>query len=93
MTFAEFIRGERESRGWLVKELADRAGFSAPYVSCVECGKKNPRIGNAIRLARALGVPIGRFEWVDESYKPTGFARRLYGTHTQTVRLCSSKKG
>lgn len=58
-----------------MKKLADEAGFLPGYVSLVESGKKNPRIGNALRLARALGLDVGELIQVREGFKLHGAAR------------------
>lgn len=44
----------REAKGLKVKELAAKAGFSAPYVSQMELGIRNISLKNLERLATAL---------------------------------------
>jgi len=39
------------------KELADRAGLDASYVSRIEVGERSPRPGTVSAIATALGVP------------------------------------
>jgi len=50
------LRARRESRGWTLAELARRAKMSVSYLSEVEQGKKSPKPGKLLALARALGV-------------------------------------
>ena len=44
----------REAKGLKVKELAAKAGFSAPYVSQMELGIRNISLKNLEKLAAAL---------------------------------------
>ena len=44
----------REAKGLKVKELAAKAGFSAPYVSQMELGIRNISLKNLEKLATAL---------------------------------------
>ena len=44
----------REAKGLKVKDLAARAGFSAPYVSQMELGIRNISLKNLEKLATAL---------------------------------------
>ena len=54
---AEWVRQERERRGWTPQELADRAGLDRVEVNAVERGR-NKATSARIRdgLARAFGV-------------------------------------
>ncbi len=47
----------RLERGWTVRQLAAASGVSSPSISRAESGKE-PSLGTALRLARALDVPI-----------------------------------
>lgn len=44
----------REAKGMKVKDLAAKAGFSAPYVSQMELGIRNISLKNLEKLAAAL---------------------------------------
>lgn len=72
MTFAELVRGRRKAQKLLVKELAEKSGLSSSYISLVEFGHKNPRVGNAIKIARALKIDIGELKSVDDRFKVWG---------------------
>lgn len=53
-------RAARVKLGWSQQKLAERAGFSLPYISMLELGKTDPSIHNAVRLAEVLGVPLAQ---------------------------------
>lgn len=55
------IRLLRHRRGLTQQELAYRTGISTPHISSVERGERHPSLEYAIRIAEALGVPIGYF--------------------------------
>ncbi len=62
---AETFYGERPSiaqlrlqRGWSQAELAKHANTSQSYIARLELGKVDPQVSTALRIARALGVPI-----------------------------------
>ena len=50
------VRRRRQVLGLRIKDLAERAGLSARFVSDVEKGKGNVAVGRLDDLARALGV-------------------------------------
>lgn len=52
------IRVWREYRGLAVKELAEKAGIAAPYLSQVETGKRDGTVETLRKIADALGVTI-----------------------------------
>lgn len=54
------IKTVREAKGWSQEELADRAELHRTYVSGVERGVRNPTVTVLERLAKALGVKIGK---------------------------------
>ena len=49
----------RTSRHMTQQELANTSGLDRTYISMVEHGKQNLTIGAVLRIADALGVPIG----------------------------------
>lgn len=51
------IRIRLIQRGWMVTDLARRAGYSRPHTSETIHGRKR-RIGSQRRIARALGMPF-----------------------------------
>ena len=48
----------REHRGMTLSALAERAGLSQSYLSQIEAGKREGRIGVISKLARALSVDL-----------------------------------
>jgi transcriptional regulator with XRE-family HTH domain len=79
MKFSTLVRSRRLAQGLIIKSLAERAGVHPSYISLVEHGKKNPRIGNAIRIAKALNINVGELSKVDERFKKSGVVKKLYG--------------
>lgn len=53
------IRVWREHRGLTARDLALKAGLSAPYVSEIETGKKDGSVSAVKKIAHALDVEIG----------------------------------
>ena len=53
------INSIRTSRHMTQQELAHTSGLDRTYISMVERGKQNLTIGAVLRIADALGVPIG----------------------------------
>ena len=51
----------REAQGLSLRALAERAGFSASFLSQVENEQASPSISSMERLAAALGVTLGEF--------------------------------
>jgi transcriptional regulator with XRE-family HTH domain len=48
----------RKARGWTLKELAEKTGFSPQQIFLVEKGEINTPIETLTRIAEALGVPL-----------------------------------
>jgi len=59
----------------LIRVLAERSGLNSSYISLVEHGKKNPRIGNAIRIAKALNINVGELSKIEEHFVSHGFLK------------------
>lgn len=53
------VRELRRRHGWTLDELAERSGVSRSMLSQIERGRANPTVGIAVRIAAALGAPIG----------------------------------
>ena len=51
----------RETRGLTLREVAERSGFSASFLSQVENDQASPSISSMERIAAALGVTLGEF--------------------------------
>ena len=52
------LKEHRERVGISQRELARLSGVSQGYISDLEAGKKDPRLTQAAKLARALGVLV-----------------------------------
>ena len=57
--FSERVRELREKRGISQQKLSELAGLNRNYVSDVERGRRNPCLGNIVKLAEALDVAPG----------------------------------
>ena len=55
------IKRTREMMGYSQKQVAEILGITQTALSHLERGKKNPTVGNLIRLAETLGVPLNCF--------------------------------
>ena len=52
------VRVWKEHRGLTSKDLAQKAGISAPYLSQIESGKREGRLDALRKIAEALGVGL-----------------------------------
>jgi transcriptional regulator with XRE-family HTH domain len=50
----------RRERGWSQEELAARAGLHRTFISQIERATKNPTLNVLEKVARALGVTVGK---------------------------------
>ena len=57
----EKVKALREAKGYSLKEVADRTGFSTALLSQMENHLVSPSLGTLIALARAFGVKVGDF--------------------------------
>src|SRR6185312_3528976 len=56
---AQSVRAHRESRGFSLGTLSQRAGISKTSLSKIEAGQGNPSLDVLCRIASALNVPVG----------------------------------
>jgi transcriptional regulator with XRE-family HTH domain len=68
--FARWLRETREARGLTVRELAQRVGVSAAFITLIETGRKRPGPETIGPLARALGVEPAAIEAWTRAYRP-----------------------
>lgn len=54
------VRRLREEKGWSQEDYADRAGIHRTYVSDIERGRRNPTATVIEKLAKPLGVSLGK---------------------------------
>jgi transcriptional regulator with XRE-family HTH domain len=63
ITLAEDLRCLREARGWDLFSLSRASGIGITTLAAYEGGRM-PTLCNLARLAKALGVSLGRFDEV-----------------------------
>lgn len=56
---AQSVRAHRESRGFSLGTLSQKAGISKTSLSKIEAGRGNPSLDVLCRIASALNVPVG----------------------------------
>lgn len=66
MKFGELLKGLRETSGLTQTALADRAGVPVGSIRNHEQGHRLPSLPHAVRLAKALGVPLDDLVKCDE---------------------------
>jgi transcriptional regulator with XRE-family HTH domain len=57
---ARRIKEWRAKRGLTQRELADGSGVSREYIARIELGQHDPTLSTLEKLAKALGVKVGR---------------------------------
>lgn len=57
--FAQNLIEQRESRGLAPEELARSASIPLDHLESIEDGQEQPLMETLIKLATALGVPVG----------------------------------
>jgi transcriptional regulator with XRE-family HTH domain len=57
----ERLRRLRSARRLSLRDLADRSGLTASFISQIERGKASPSITSLARLAEVFEVPVGHF--------------------------------
>jgi transcriptional regulator with XRE-family HTH domain len=55
------VQNRRKQLGLTLRQLAERASLSAPFLSQVENGLAVPSVGSMVKIAHALGVPNAYF--------------------------------
>ena len=65
--FGAHVRSLGLARGLSQEEVAHSAGIHVTYLSRVERGKRNPSLKNMRRIAKALGVGVGKLLSFEES--------------------------
>ena len=57
MSFGSYLKKQRESNKWTIKELAERLGFSSSYISQLENGARIPSQKQLAPFAKAYQLP------------------------------------
>lgn len=85
----EKIKILREQKGLLLKDVADRTGFSTALISQMENHLVSPSLGTLIKLAKALDVKVGDFFGISHD-DPYTIVRK---DEQKTVSRFASKEG
>ena len=75
----DFIREQREKRSITQKYIASKLGFSCSTYRRIECGEREIKESEAIKLAEILGIPFEDF--LDErevQRKSTGRFKKVF---------------
>jgi transcriptional regulator with XRE-family HTH domain len=75
---AQSVRAHRESRGFSLGTLSQRAGISKTSLSKIEAGQGNPSLEVLNRIANALNVPVGAL-FGEEKHSQVSIIRRGAG--------------
>ncbi len=59
--FSQRLKALREEEGWTQRELAERAGFSQPFIARLESGTQQPSWDTVCRLADTLKINLDNF--------------------------------
>lgn len=88
--FGERARRMRTERHLSLDELAERSGVSRAALSKIERGERNTSLGNAVRIAAALNVPLAQLLEPDSAdlvqVVRDGTAPRLVEPDTKVLR-------
>lgn len=72
------IKSLRRSKGYSQEKLAEIAGISPRYLSCIETGKENPTLDLFLRLAKGLQVDLYEiFQFEHEGDTPRRLRKKL----------------
>ncbi len=85
MTLGERIRARRMELRITLRELARRVEVSAPYLTDLEAGRRNPGPEVLHRIAAALDLPAAELEALDTRLSPE--VRRWVETQPDVARL------
>ncbi len=85
----EKIKVLRELKGFSLKDVAERAGFSTALISQMENHLVSPSLGTLINLAKALNVKVGDF-FGETHEEPYAIVRK---DERKTVSRFASKEG
>ena len=54
------LKALREQRGLTQEQLSEKSGVSRTYLARLETGRQDPTLSTLEKLAKALGVKVGR---------------------------------
>jgi XRE family aerobic/anaerobic benzoate catabolism transcriptional regulator len=85
------VRTRRTSRGWTLREIADRSGVSSRFLSDLEAGKGNISVLRLADVARALDVPLVSLLPSEEKQKASITLIGLRGAGKSTIGKALAK--
>ncbi|NBE52851.1 helix-turn-helix domain-containing protein [Streptomyces boluensis] len=72
-TYGEWLKAQREARGWTQQQLADEAMMTRTHIAHIEAGRRVPSEEDARRLDRALGTGDVLSSFRPDGHSPHGF--------------------
>lgn len=75
-TLGHFLKEKRSAAGLTLRELAEKIGVTAPFLSDIELGRRYPSDGTLADLAKTLRVPINELKRYD-GREPVAEVRKL----------------
>src|SRR5437016_8031077 len=79
------VRARRTSMGWTLREVAERSGISARFLSDLEAGKGNISVARLADVASALDVSLASLMPSEDNQKPVVALVGLRGAGKSTV--------
>jgi XRE family transcriptional regulator, aerobic/anaerobic benzoate catabolism transcriptional regulator len=79
------VRSRRTSMRWTLREIAERSGVSARFLTDLEAGKGNISVTRLDDVARALDVPIASLFPSDDERRPVVALAGLRGAGKSTI--------
>ena len=61
MRLGQMMHNRRKQLGLTLRQLAEKAGLSAPFLSQIENSSTTPSVTSMVKIASALGVPTSYF--------------------------------
>ena len=91
MTLGERMRAVRKQRGYTLKEVAERAGFTASLISQIERDLVDPPFSTLKRIVGALDLPL--LTLIDEAAFLEVFDRNAVTRKDQRVQIGTTEYG
>lgn len=74
MSLGDRLRDARHKKGWSLRALGERTGFSASFLSQVELGQSSPSLASLEKIAGALDLSLSRV--ITEEAEPSALLRK-----------------
>src|SRR5437764_6061892 len=79
------VRARRNSRGWTLREIAERSGVSSRFLSDLEAGRGNISVARLADVAQALDIPLASLLPSEEKQRPVVALVGLRGAGKSTI--------